>query len=127
MHTCQQLCYFRNISFQKQGFQSAKSRLYFILSLQAFTYFQNASELVQITVAFYGLLFWGSVWIRAVPLSSLCDGQLLAIREQDDSAQLGVDLEDPETRLRLLLSFKVMDLMLCNDMILCHPDSTGRT
>ena len=27
------------------------------------------------------------------------------------SEQLGVDLEDPETRLRLLLSFKVMDLM----------------
>lgn len=87
-----------------------------------------------------------------VRLSSLCDGQLLAIREQDQqkdthyakllytylmnecrptdtarvlhmhrnnviyhverlSEQLGVDLEDPETRLRLLLSFKVMDLM----------------
>lgn len=103
-----------------------------------------------------------------VRLSSLCDGQLLAIREQDEqrntqygvllytylmnecrptdtarvlhmhrnnviyhierlSEQLGVDLEDPETRLRLLLSFKVMDLMLCNDMILSHPEPTKRT
>lgn len=89
-----------------------------------------------------------------VRLGSLCDGQLLAIREQDEqkntryagllytylmnecrptdtarvlhmhrnnviyhverlSEQLGVELEDPETRLRLLLSFKVMDLMQC--------------
>ena len=27
------------------------------------------------------------------------------------SEQLGVDLNDPETRLRLLLSYKVMDLL----------------
>lgn len=87
-----------------------------------------------------------------VRLNSLCDGQLLAIREQDEqkgteyakllytylmnecrptdtarvlhmhrnnviyhverlSDQLGVDLGDPETRLRLLLSYKAMDLM----------------
>ncbi len=87
-----------------------------------------------------------------VQLRSLCDEQLLAIREQDEqkstdyanllytylinqcrptdtanllhmhrnnviyhverlSEQLGVDLNDPETRLRLLLSYKVMDLL----------------
>ena len=87
-----------------------------------------------------------------VRLNSLCDGQLLALQDQDrqknteyakllftylmnecrptDTArilhmhrnnviyhverlgdQLGVDLDDPETRLRLLLSYKVMDLL----------------
>lgn len=93
-----------------------------------------------------------SACAEQVQLSSLCDGQLLAIRKQDEqkstqyaallytylmnecrptntaqalhmhrnnviyhvdrlSDQLGVDLSDPETRLRLLLSYKVMDLM----------------
>ena len=91
---------------------------------------------------------------QQVHLGSLCDPQLLAIREQDRqkstnyahllytylineckptdtarllhmhrnnviyhverlSEQLGVDLSDPATRLRLLLSFKVLALMDC--------------
>ncbi len=89
---------------------------------------------------------------QQVQMESLCDGQLLAIKEQDvqkhteyakllytylinecrpsDTArtlhmhrnnviyhverlskQLGVELDDPETRLRLLLSYKAMDLL----------------